>query len=110
MHRIALAVLTLLVGPALLSAQDSEGDERPDENEGLPLPVDRTVPVDLTEGSWMSLDVSPDGQTIVFDYLGDLFTVPISGGTATQLTSGLATMKALALTRLQSPLIWQRNY
>ena len=44
----------------------------------------------MTEGSWISLDVSPDGETIVFDFLGDLFTVPIAGGDATQLTSGMA--------------------
>jgi Tol biopolymer transport system component len=37
----------------------------------------------------MSLDVSPDGQTIVFDLLGDLYTLPITGGKATRLTSGL---------------------
>lgn len=55
------------------------------------LPLEgRTVRIDRTEGSWMSLDVSPDGRTIVFDYLGDLFTLPIEGGTATQLTAGLA--------------------
>ena len=38
----------------------------------------------------MSLDVSPDGRTVVFDLLGDLYTVPIAGGHATRLTSGLA--------------------
>ena len=38
----------------------------------------------------MSLDVSPDGQSIVFDLLGDLYTLPIAGGTASRLTSGLA--------------------
>lgn len=37
------------------------------------------VPLDVTEGTWMSLDVSPDGQTIVFDLLGDLYTMPIAG-------------------------------
>jgi Tol biopolymer transport system component len=37
----------------------------------------------------MSLDVSPDGQTIVFDMLGDLYTLPITGGKATRITSGL---------------------
>ncbi|HWC44931.1 MAG TPA: amidohydrolase, partial [Casimicrobiaceae bacterium] len=42
------------------------------------------------EGTWISLDVSPDGQTIVFDLLGDLYTIPIAGGTATALTSGMA--------------------
>src|ERR1044071_7677540 len=50
------------------------------------------VPLKLTvdEGTWISLDVSPDGRTIVFDLLGDLYTLPIAGGTATRITSGPA--------------------
>ena len=71
------------------SAGDEDAADEP-EDTGLPLVVDRLVPLDMTEGSWISLDVSPDGQTIVFDLLGDLFTIPISGGDATQLTSGMA--------------------
>ncbi len=38
----------------------------------------------------MSLDVSPDGATIVFDLLGDIYVMPIEGGEATRLTSGPA--------------------
>ncbi len=38
----------------------------------------------------MSLDVSPDGRTIVFDMMGDLYTIPIAGGTATSITTGPA--------------------
>lgn len=54
----------------------------------LPLEAGRTFSFDLTEGSWISLDVSPDGQQIVFDFLGDLYTLPIGGGNATRITSG----------------------
>lgn len=41
------------------------------------------------EGTWMNLDVSPDGQTIVFDMLGDIYTLPVSGGTATAIRTGI---------------------
>ena len=56
----------------------------------LPLKADRTMTLDTDEGTWISLDVSPDGQTIVFDLLGDLYLLPIAGGSATALTSGMA--------------------
>lgn len=42
------------------------------------------------EGTWMDLDVSRDGQTLVFSLLGDLYTLPIAGGSATRITSGPA--------------------
>lgn len=41
------------------------------------------------EGTWMNLDVSPDGQTIVFDLLGDIYTLPISGGKAKAIKTGI---------------------
>jgi hypothetical protein len=34
----------------------------------------------VDEGTWMNLDVSPDGKEIVFDLLGDIYTMPIEGG------------------------------
>jgi imidazolonepropionase-like amidohydrolase/Tol biopolymer transport system component len=48
------------------------------------------VVVDTTETTWSDVDVSPDGRTLVFDMLGDLFRVPIEGGEAAPLTQGMA--------------------
>ena len=48
------------------------------------------VPVDVTEGTWLSVDVSPDGKEVAFDLLGDLYTVPITGGEAKALTHDVA--------------------
>jgi Tol biopolymer transport system component/imidazolonepropionase-like amidohydrolase len=49
-----------------------------------------TLKFETSEGTWMALDVSPDGHTIVFGLLGDLYTMPVAGGTAKRLTSGMA--------------------
>jgi len=50
----------------------------------------KEVPLSTNEGTWMNLDVSPDGKTIVFDLLGDIYSIPISGGTAKNLRTGLS--------------------
>jgi imidazolonepropionase-like amidohydrolase/Tol biopolymer transport system component len=50
----------------------------------------RDIPIDVTRGTWMSLDVSPDGQTIIFDLLGDIYVMPVSGGEARAIASGVA--------------------
>jgi len=59
------------------------------KDEGLPLKPARKVSFSTDEGTWMSLDASPDGKQIVFDLLGDLYTVPTSGGDARRLTDGM---------------------
>ncbi|HWY37133.1 MAG TPA: amidohydrolase, partial [Bacteroidia bacterium] len=43
----------------------------------------------VSEGTWMNLDVSPDGKDIVFDLLGDIYSMPITGGEAKLLRGGL---------------------
>jgi Tol biopolymer transport system component len=53
-----------------------------------PLPT-RAVSINVDEGTWMDVDVSPDGKTIAFDLLGDIYTMPINGGTATRIAEGL---------------------
>ena len=49
-----------------------------------------TVNIDTREGTWMSLDVSPDGKTIAFDLLGDIYIMPITGGKATNISKGVS--------------------
>lgn len=78
-------------------AQDEKKPVKPDTTKkakdkklDLPLEVSRKIPIKTNEGTWMSLDVSPDGKTIAFDFLGDIFTMPFSGGKPTQFTKGLA--------------------
>ncbi|MBT5392680.1 MAG: amidohydrolase, partial [Flavobacteriaceae bacterium] len=56
----------------------------------LPLKPERKITINTDEGTWMSLDVSPDGNTIAFDLLGDIYTLPIQGGKAKRITKGLA--------------------
>jgi Tol biopolymer transport system component len=77
--RAAVAVLAAL--PAAVCAQSAPT---------LPLAPLRTVTISTTEGTWMGLDVSPDGRTIAFELLGNIFTLPITGGRARQLTEGPA--------------------
>src|SRR3989475_614526 len=82
MRRRLTATLLAAVVPCLsLAAQRADT---------LPLKPTRTVDFTTSEGTWISLDVSPDGQTLVFELLGDLYTLPLSGGEAKRITSGPA--------------------
>jgi len=56
-------------------------------NTGQPY---RDVSFTTTEGTWMSVDVSPDGKTLVFDLLGDIYSVPATGGDAKLIQGGPA--------------------
>jgi hypothetical protein len=96
MRPIPVVVLTLLVSPLAAQtppagpAAQTPRAPRDPMQEGLPLKPTRTATWTTRSGSWMSLDVSPDGRTMVFDLLGDLYTLPISGGKAVSLTRGMA--------------------
>jgi Tol biopolymer transport system component len=88
--RFMLSCSLLLAAPVPGQGQDQDTTATEATKEDLPLEAARTMSLTTNEGSWISLDVSPDGQTIVFDLLGDLYTMPFSGGNATPLTSGMA--------------------
>jgi Tol biopolymer transport system component len=84
-----LAALSLLLAgtSALAQAQTQPGPSKWDVSKP-PVPT-RDVRIDVSEGTWMNLDVSPDGRTIVFDLLGDIYTMPITGGEARRIAEGL---------------------
>src|SRR5689334_1466761 len=69
-------------------AQNDSASRAATRTNSLPLATPRKLSFTTDEASWISLDVSPDGRTVVFDILGDLYTLPIAGGTATRITSG----------------------
>ena len=75
-------------GPTPAEA-DAEADTPKWDVQAPPGPS-RDIPLDVTEGTWMSLDVSPDGSQIVFDLLGDIYVMPIGGGEARAIASGVA--------------------
>lgn len=86
---LPLLLLTLSLG---LSAQDAK--EKEEKKWDVTNPGDSfkyaDYPLSTDEGTWMNVDVSPDGKTLIFDLLGDIYTMPMSGGKATPLRSGIA--------------------
>jgi Tol biopolymer transport system component/imidazolonepropionase-like amidohydrolase len=86
--RPVLVVLALTATGATAAAGQDRGASA-DTGTALPIQPVRTLRFTTDEGTWISLDVSSDGRTIVFDLLGDLYAIPIAGGRATRLTSGM---------------------
>ncbi len=73
-----------------VTESDSLESSLPKHNEDLPMDPARQLSFTTTEGTWISVDISPDGQHIVFDLMGDIYRMPFSGGKAEQLTKGMA--------------------
>ena len=87
MRKTLLSVLILAAAQPVFS-QDKKDAPKWDVEKFRGTTKNFTINTD--EGTWMNLDVSPDGKDIVFDILGDIYIMPISGGTAKLLTGGAA--------------------
>ncbi len=87
---VLIAFLSVLASAGHGTGQDTASVEQASRNGSLTLESARKVTFTTSEGSWMSVDVSPDGRSLVFDLLGDLYLLPIEGGRATALTGGMA--------------------
>ncbi len=96
---VAMLLGVLLVVAAPLAAEAKKAKPKQDEAEqkeeqkwdvNAPPGEWSTIKIDTTETTWSDVDVSPDGKTIVFDMLGDIYTVPIAGGEAKALTTSIA--------------------
>ena len=101
-----LLVLASFALPVVLSAQNPpappvnppSGSTPPATSTAIPAKWDvmakhgtsRDVDYDVNEGTWINLDISPDGKTIAFDLVGDIYTMPITGGTAKLILGGAA--------------------
>lgn len=96
MARFALALAAALSCSTSVWAQAAPEAGTPDTKSpkwdvnAPPGMTTHKVPIAVDEGSWMNVDVAPDGRTIAFDLLGDIYTMPIEGGTPTRIAEGLA--------------------
>ncbi len=88
-HRpiVRVGIAIALLAP-FSSSQELTGDAKWNVNE--PPGPSLSAPIDVHEGTWMNLDLSPDGREVVFDLLGDIYTIPIEGGEAKRIASGMA--------------------
>jgi len=84
------ALLIFSVNVFAQTDSDKDKKKKAKENKNLPLKPERFYELKTDTGTWMSLDISPDGQKIVFDLLGDIYVMPITGGKADRITKGMA--------------------
>ncbi len=88
---ILVALLAVTVTADTLTTDSAKADTKDakwDVSE-IGLPYD-TIAFTCSEGAWISVDVHPNGKMLVFDLLGDIYTMPIEGGQATCIAGGPA--------------------
>src|SRR5688572_27622279 len=70
------ALLTALVTPLALTTGWAAEDAKNTWDVSSPPGERREIPIDVRSGTWMSVDVSPDGGRVLFDLLGDIYELP----------------------------------
>lgn len=89
-------VLTLFLLTTSITISSQKTNETPKDSlsaswdVSTPVLPFKEVTINTDEGTWMSVDISPDGSTLVFDLLGDIYTMPVSGGKSTLIRGGHA--------------------
>jgi imidazolonepropionase-like amidohydrolase/Tol biopolymer transport system component len=84
-----LLLTTILCSLNALSAVEEKSKNDIWDVNHPPYPT-HSIKIEVESGTWMNLDVSPDGKEIIFDMLGDLYRMPITGGKAEAITSSIA--------------------
>ncbi len=87
-YSLVSVLATLLISGAAL-AQDKSEEVKWDVNAPTGATI-KQVPINVDEGSWIDVDVSPDGRNLTFALLGDIYTMPIAGGSPARIAEGLA--------------------
>ena len=94
MNGINRAGALLAIGAVLLFVP-AHAQQKPSDTDkwdvAAPFGPTTKLSFDTNEGTWMNLDVSPDGKRIVFDLLGDIYIMPMEGtgiGAATRIAGG----------------------
>jgi Tol biopolymer transport system component len=90
--RRVLVVLVVLVALAFGNPTLGWSQEGGQWDVTQPRGATREIDFVTEEGTWMSLDISPDGRWVLMDLLGHIHRVPAEGGEAEALTqeSGVA--------------------
>ncbi len=84
-----ILLLTLFTSSAAF-CEDKTDKDKPKWDVNNPPGETTLATIKTSTGTWMNLDVNAQGDTITFDLLGDIYTMPITGGKATNITNSMA--------------------
>jgi Tol biopolymer transport system component len=80
--------IVLFIGVQFFLSGALTAQDKPKWDVNSPGGPFKEVSFTVKEGTWMNLDLSPDGKEIIFDLLGDLYSIPVGGGAAKLIRGG----------------------